>query len=186
MADLDYVALFAAIPSPCVVITRDMVIVAANPAYMEAMGKTREDLIGRKLFDVFPESDPETHSERNVKASLNRVMETGKQNTMALQKYDVPIEGIRGGFEERWWTVVHSPIAGPNSPVEWILIRAEDVTAFVRSRAGRPPTEEPTEAPSEAMAREAELFERARELQHLNVELSEANIRDHQVAVTLQ
>ncbi|MDA1361352.1 PAS domain-containing protein, partial [Glycomyces luteolus] len=181
MADLDYVALFAAIPTPCVVITRDFAIVAANPAYTEATGKTLDELVGRPLFDVFP--DPDVSGERNVKASLNWVIETGRQHTMALQKYDVPIEGT-SAFEERWWSIINSPIAGRNSPVEWILIRAEDVTAFVRSHDFN--RHLPTEAPSEAMAREAELFERARELQHLNVELSEANIRDHQVAVTLQ
>jgi PAS domain S-box-containing protein len=184
MADLDYVAVFAAIPVPCVVITRDLEIVAANPAYMEATGKSRDELVGRKLFDVFPESDPQARGERNVRASLNRVMETGRQHTMALQKYDVVIDGMPGEFEERWWSLINAPIAGPNSPVEWILIRAEDVTAFVRSHDFR--DHPPAEKPSEAMAVEAELFERARELQSLNVELSEANVRDRQVAVTLQ
>lgn len=182
MADLDYVALFAAVPSPCVVVSRDLVIVAANPPYSEATGKSPRELIGQMLFDVFP--DPDTHGERNVRATLTRVMETGKQHTMALQEYDVPIEGRPGKFEERWWSLVVSPIPGPNHAVEWILIRAEDVTAFVQSHDSRHPV--PTEERSEALAVEAELFERARELQNLNVELSEANLRDRQVAVTLQ
>ncbi|MFG3340706.1 PP2C family protein-serine/threonine phosphatase [Glycomyces sp. NPDC048151] len=181
MADLDYVALFAAIPTPCVVITREMVIVAANPAYTAATGKSPEDLVGREIFEVFPENDPEVHSERDVRSSLNRVMETARPHTMALQKYDVPVED--GGFEERWWSLINVPIPGPDSPVEWILIRAEDVTAFVQSRGFRHPH---TRVPSKAMALEAELFERARELQHLNLELSAANLRDRQVAVTLQ
>jgi PAS domain S-box-containing protein len=184
LADLDFAAVFVAMPTPCVVVTRDLVIVAANPAYTEATGKTHDDLIGRKLFDVFPESDPEAHSERNVRASLSRVVETGQQHTMALLKYDVPIEGDPPTFEERWWSLINAPIAGPDNAVEWILIRAEDVTAFVRSHGhGHTP---PTEKPSEAMALEAELFERARELQNLNVELTETNTRDRQVAVTLQ
>ena len=184
MADLDYSAVFVAMPTPCVVITRDLVIVAANPAYTEATGKTTEELIGRQLFEVFPESDPDVHSERNVRGSLNRVMETGKQHTMALQRYDVPVEEVPGAFEERWWALINSPVTGPDSAVEWILIRAEDVTEFVRSHDhDRNP---PTEQPFEAMALEAELFERARELQNLNVELTEASSRDRQVAVTLQ
>ncbi|WP_205326704.1 SpoIIE family protein phosphatase [Glycomyces sp. YM15] len=181
MSDLDYVALFEAMPAPCVVVTPDLVIAAANPAYVEATGKNLDELIGRPLFDVFP--DPEASGERNVKSSLKWVMENGKRHTMALQKYDVPIEGT-SKFEERWWSLINSPVAGPDGPVEWILIRAEDVTAFVQTHeVGH---HLPTEAPTGALAREAELFERARELQHLNVELSEANIRDHQVAVTLQ
>jgi PAS domain S-box-containing protein len=184
MAELDYAAVFAAMPNPSVVVTRDFEIVAANPAYTESTGKTLDDLIGRGLFDVFPEPDPEVHGERNVRASLGRVMETGQQHTMALQRYDVPVEGKPGSFEERWWALINSPIAGPDSAVEWILIRAEDVTEFVRQsgHGDRPSNEEP----SEALALEAELFERARELQQLNVELAEASTRDRQVAVTLQ
>jgi hypothetical protein len=113
-----------------------MVIVAANPAYMEATGKAYGDLIGRGLFDVFPESDPDARGERNVRASLSRVLETGKPHTMALQRYDVPVEGDADAFEERWWALINSPIAGPDNQVEWILIRAEDVTAYLRLIAG--------------------------------------------------
>ncbi|RRS01523.1 PP2C family protein-serine/threonine phosphatase [Glycomyces terrestris] len=182
MADLDYVALFAAMPTPCVVITRDFVIVAANPAYLEATGKTRDDLIGRPLFDVFP--DPADSGERNVRASVDRVVETGKPHTMALLKYDVPVEEPPSSFEERWWSLINSPVTGPDGEVEWILIRAEDVTAYVQAHDLR--LHPPAEASSEAMALEAALFERARELQTLNVELSEENARDRQVAVTLQ
>ncbi|MDN3241855.1 SpoIIE family protein phosphatase [Glycomyces tritici] len=181
MTDLDYVAVFAALPTPCVVIDRAFTIVAANAAYMAATGKSRDELVGRPLFDVFP--DPDASGERNVRTSLNWVLETGRQHTMALLKYDVPTGGTPE-FEERWWSLINSPIAGPNNPVEWILIRAEDVTAFVQSHDFRRPLR--AEVPSAAMAREAELFERARELQNHNVELSQASLRDHQVAVTLQ
>ncbi|GAA2145125.1 PP2C family protein-serine/threonine phosphatase [Glycomyces algeriensis] len=180
MTDLDYVALFAATPTPCVVVSRDFVVVAANPAYMEATGMGRDDLIGRPIFEVFP--DPEASGERNVRTSLNWVMETGRRHSMALLHYDVPTGGTPA-FEERWWSLINSPVAGPHDPVEWILIRAEDVTAFVQAHDARHPQ---AEAPSAAMAREAELFERARELQNHNVELSQASVRDHQVAVTLQ
>jgi PAS domain S-box-containing protein len=182
MAELDYAQVFAAMPNPSVVVTRDFVIVAANPAYTESTGKTPGDLIGQGLFDVFP--DPEVHGERNVKATLHRVMETGQRHTMALQRYDVPVEGRPGSFEERWWALIISPIAGPDRPVEWILIRAEDVTEFVRHRGHEDAPSD--EGPSAALALEAELFERARELQQLNVELAEASTRDRQVAVTLQ
>jgi PAS domain S-box-containing protein len=184
MANVDYAAVFLAMPTPCVLVTTEFVIVAANPAYMKATGRGSDDLIGRGLFEVFPESNPDFHGERNVRGSLNRVMQTGRPHTMALQRYDVPVTGSPGAFEERWWALVNAPVAGPNGPVEWILIRAEDVTAFVRSQDPR--HQPPVEEPSEAMALEAELFERARELQNLNVELSEAQTRDRQVAVTLQ
>jgi len=184
MDELDYAAVFAAMPNPCVVVRGDFEIVAANPAYTEATGKQPGDLIGKQLFEVFPDRDPDIHGERNVSSSLRRVIETGQRHTMALQRYDVPIEGEPGAFEERWWALINSPIPGPDGTVDWVLIRAEEVTEFVQryGDGGRSSSEKP----AAELALEAEVFERARELQRLNLELSEANTRERQVAVALQ
>ncbi|GAA2152608.1 MULTISPECIES: SpoIIE family protein phosphatase [Glycomyces] len=184
MDEPDYAAVFVAMPNPCVVVSKDFEIVAVNPAYSEATGKQPDDLIGKQLFEVFPDQDPDVHGEKNVSASLRRVFETGQPHTMALQRYDVPLDDEPGSFEERWWALINSPISGPGGEIEWVLIRAADVTEFVRryGDGGRPSDEEPIAA----QALEAEVFERARELQRLNVELSEANTREREIAVALQ
>jgi serine phosphatase RsbU (regulator of sigma subunit) len=186
MADLDYAAWFAAMPSPCLVLAPDLVIVEANRAYLEVTGRTREELIGHELFDAFPESavDPSAaDSMRKVKASLKRVLATGKQDSLIL-KYDIPVSGRPGEFEERWWSPVFTPIIGSDGNVAWIFIRSDDVTAFVLSSAlsQRLPTGELTEQ----ITLEAELYDRARELHDLNEELRQANLRERQVAVILQ
>jgi serine phosphatase RsbU (regulator of sigma subunit) len=186
MADLDYAAWFAAMPSPCIVIDPDLVIVEANRAYLGVTGRTREDLIGRALFDAFPENTADHNVEsamRRVKASVKGVLATGKQDSLIL-KYDIPVAGRPGEFEERWWSPVFTPIIGSDGSVEWIFIRSDDVTAFVRSSAlsQRLPAGER----SERIALEAELYDRARELHDLNEDLRQANLRERQIAVTLQ
>src|SRR5947209_1790746 len=105
MPDVDYAALFAATPSPYLVLATDLVIVEVNQAYLDATRRTREDLIGRHVFDAFPDnpSDPAAEGVRNLNASLHRVLITRQPDTMALQKYDIPIMGRPGIFEERWW-----------------------------------------------------------------------------------
>ena len=55
MPDVDYAALFAATPSPYLVLGTDLVIVEVNQAYLDATRRTREDLIGRHVFDAFPD-----------------------------------------------------------------------------------------------------------------------------------
>ncbi|MDQ1006109.1 hypothetical protein QFZ82_000594 [Streptomyces sp. V4I23] len=35
---------------------------------------------------------------------------------MALQKYDMPLMGRPGSFEERWWSAVNTPVLGPGVP----------------------------------------------------------------------
>ncbi|KPC70858.1 hypothetical protein ADL26_16740, partial [Thermoactinomyces vulgaris] len=75
-AAMDYAALFAATPSPYLVLGSDLVIVEVNQAYLAATNRTREDLIGRHIFDAFPSNpdDPEADGVRNLNASLHRVL----------------------------------------------------------------------------------------------------------------
>lgn len=53
---IDYRALFAATPSPYLVLGRDLVIVDVNQAYLLATGRPRTELVGRYLFDAFPDN----------------------------------------------------------------------------------------------------------------------------------
>ncbi|MFF5919893.1 PP2C family protein-serine/threonine phosphatase [Streptomyces flavochromogenes] len=185
--DIDHSALFAATPSPYLVLTPDLVIVDVNEAYLRATGRTRADLIGQQVFDAFPDNpaDPGADGVKNLRASLGRVLATGEADTMAVQKYDIPVVAQPGVFEERWWSPVNTPVKNADGRVAWIIHRVEDVTAFMQSRRfrsrgdGRRMTER-----EEGM--EAELYARARELQRLNEELRAAHAREREVAVTLQ
>ncbi|MGW5328399.1 PP2C family protein-serine/threonine phosphatase [Streptomyces sp. NPDC004014] len=188
-AQVDHAALFAATPSPYLVLDPDLVIVDVNRAYLEATGRTRDDLVGQHVFQAFPDNpdDPEADGTRNLGASLHRVLSTREQDTMALQKYDIPVVRRPGEFEERWWSPVNTPVLGPDGQVAWIIHRVEDVTAFVKAyQAGDPTRIRVGRRLEAAQALEAELYVRARELQRLNEELRQANTRERAVAVTLQ
>ena len=60
----------------------------------------RDDVIGRPLFEVFPDNpdDPATEGVRNLKASLARVRRERRDDAMSVQKYDVqrPDSGFKG------------------------------------------------------------------------------------------
>ncbi|AKJ15392.1 protein phosphatase [Streptomyces incarnatus] len=186
---VDHAALFAATPSPYLVLGPDLVIVDVNRAYLAATGRTREDLLGRHIFNAFPDNpaDPDADGVRNLGASLHRVLTTREADTMALQKYDIPVMGRPEVFEERWWSPVNTPVPGPDGQVAYIIHRVEDVTAFVKAhRATHPAGVRVGQRLEEAQALEAELYARARELQRLNEELRQAHTREREVAVTLQ
>ncbi|WP_086723840.1 PP2C family protein-serine/threonine phosphatase [Streptomyces carpinensis] len=182
---IDCQALFAATPSPYLVLDRDLVIVGVNAAYCRATCRTREDLVGRHIFEAFPENpaDPEADGMRNLSASLHRVLRSGEPDTMTVLKYDIPLPGRPEVFEERWWSPINTPVLGPDGRVVWIIHRVEDVTEFVLSRGDQ---SQPVQALTERQAMEAELYARARELQLLNEQLRQAHARERQVAVTLQ
>ncbi|KOG75943.1 MULTISPECIES: PP2C family protein-serine/threonine phosphatase [Streptomyces] len=186
---VDHAALFAATPSPYLVLGPDLVIVDVNQAYLEATERTREDLLGLHIFTAFPDNpaDPDADGVRNLGASLHRVLATSRPDTMGLQKYDIPVMGRPGVFEERWWSPVNTPVLGPDGQVAYIIHRVEDVTAFVKAhRAARPADVRVGQYLEETEALEAELYARARELQRLNEELRQAHTREREVALALQ
>ncbi|CAO5179160.1 phosphoserine phosphatase RsbU/P [Frankia sp. AiPs1] len=186
-SDLDYTALFAATASPYLVLDPDLMIVDVNQAYLSLTGRNRQDLVGTHIFDAFPDNpgDPNADGVRKLTASLRWVLDSGRRDTMTLLKYDIPVRGHPGVFEERWWAPVNTPVLAPDGSVRWIIHRAEDVTAFVEAYRAQRPTSDQDDL-DQIPAFQAELYARAVESQRLNEELREAHAHAREVALTLQ
>jgi len=169
---LDFRALFDALPDPYLVLLPDdpiFTIVVANQAYTQATLTKPREIVGRPLFDVFPDNpdDPQVSGVRKLHASLRQVLATKARHTMPVQKYDIrrPDERRGGGFEERYWSPVNSPLLGPDGEVQFIIHRVEDVTELVRLRRMESEQGKLTgELRSRADQMEAELFLRGRQL----------------------
>jgi signal transduction histidine kinase len=175
----DFRMLFEAAPGLYLVLSTDLGIVAVSDAYLLATMTRREDILGRNIFDVFPDNpdDPTATGVANLRASLERVGAHRAPDAMAVQKYDIrrpDAEG--GGFEERYWSPVNSPVLGPDGALAYIVHRVEDVTDFVRLTQRDRAQHERTEALRiHADRMEAEVFLRAQELQDANARLRAAN-----------
>ncbi|MFF8835619.1 PP2C family protein-serine/threonine phosphatase [Streptomyces sp. NPDC015130] len=178
---IDYQAVFQALPGSVALLTLDLVYADANEAFLSMAGRTRDQLIGRYLFDVFPDNphDPAATGMRNLSASLQRVAATGERDTMALQRYDVEDLTRPGVWEERYWSPVNVPVLAPDGTVALLLHRVEEVTELIKARGGRP-------GGDHAQVLEAELYTRARELQEVNERLRKAHAREREVALHLQ
>ncbi|WP_369154839.1 PP2C family protein-serine/threonine phosphatase [Streptomyces sp. R02] len=177
---IDYEDVYQALPGMVALLTPDLVFAAVNEAYVRGTGRPRESLIGRYVFDVFPESvnAPDAKNSHHLRASLLRVLATGERDTMPLQRYDIESPERSGDWQEHYWSPVNCPVLGPDGRVRLILHRVEEVTEFVRARG----------LGGDAAGRvlEAELYTRARELQELNTRLREAHAREREVALVLQ
>ena len=137
--------LFAAAPTPFLVLEADtprFTISGANDAYLTATMTTREGLVGRGVFEAFPESvaDPAGHDMISLRASLERVLLTRSPDELPLLKYDIP--GPDNGVEERWWRLVNSPVLDERGEVEAIIHRATDITEQRRGEAALRASEE--------------------------------------------
>jgi signal transduction histidine kinase len=131
----DFRALFESAPGLYLVMTPSLEIVAASDAYLRATMTTRAEILGRHLFDVFPDNpdDPAATGVRNLTTSLRRVLCDRRPDAMAIQKYDIRRPESEGGhFEERYWSPVNSPVLDPTGEVMYIMHRVEDVTEFIR------------------------------------------------------
>ena len=185
---VDYTAVFRATPSPMAVMTPGLVVLDANDAYLVVAGRSREQLVGRRLLDAFPDNpdDPSANGTSALGASLRRVLETRERDSMPLQQYDVEDPERPGTYVERYWSIVNTPVLGAGGEVTTIVHRVEEVTALVH-QVREPGREEAGPGPfTEANRMAADLFARAQELAELNEELRRAHAREREVAVTLQ
>lgn len=181
-SSLDFEKLFDWAPGIYLVLLPDapkFTMVAANQARLRATLSTLEQTIGKGLFELFPDNpdDPNATGVRNLRNSLHRVIQTRQPDTMAVQKYDIPKpESEGGGFEERFWSPLNSPVLDENGEVVYIIHRVEDVTDFVRlKQMGSEQMKLTDELQAKVERTEAEVFVRAQQIQESNQKLQEAH-----------
>lgn len=155
----------------------DFTIVAATEDYLRDTLTKRENIVGRPIFDVFPDNPDalESHSTRLLAESFRRVIATKSVDTMALLRYDIP-KPDGSGFEERYWRPVNKPTLSPYGEILYIIHRAQDVTDFVQLLAeNKAHKRERAELTAQKMIMEKEVEYRSMELAAKNAELSSTN-----------
>ncbi|WP_330358814.1 PP2C family protein-serine/threonine phosphatase [Streptomyces chartreusis] len=178
---IDYAAVFHALPGMVALLTPDLVYTDANEDFLRLAGRTREQLLGRYIFDAFPENpnDPAAAGMRETRESMLRVVATGERDTMALLRYDIEDAERPGHWVEHFWSPVNAPVLGPDGRVVLIVHRVEEVTELIRARGTGSDS-------SRDRVLEAELYTRSRELQEINERLRRAHAREREVALSLQ
>ncbi len=172
--DLDFRTLFEASPDVLLVLLPDApryTMVAATDARLAATQTTRDQTIGRGLFEVFSDNpdDPEATGTANLRASLARVLTTKAPDTMAVQKYAIRLPD--GTFAARYWSPKNLPILSETGEILYIIHRVEDVTELVQA------SELGEQLRDQTSAMEREVIQRSRELAATNRELRQANAR---------
>jgi signal transduction histidine kinase len=187
---IDFEVLFRALPGLYLVLRPDLTIAAVSDAYLNATMTRRKDILGQGIFDVFPDNpdDPDASGVRNLRASLERVLAHRRPDSMAVQKYDVRRPtAAGGGFEERYWSPINSPVLDGNGDILWIVHRVEDVTEFITLKnLDHEREREADDLRQRAEKMEAEIFHRARALQEVNRALAESKTQLLQINESLE
>jgi signal transduction histidine kinase len=178
---IDYRRLFEAVPGAYLVLEPDppnFTIVAVSAAYLRATMTKRDELLGKGIFEAFPDNpdDASATGVRNLRASLERVVATRAPDAMAVQKYDIPRPD--GGFEERYWSPLNSPVINEQGEVALVVHRVKDVTEFIRlEQQGLEQTKLMAALQTRSGEMEVEIYRRAQELQEANRKLRDANAK---------
>ncbi|TGE25744.1 PAS domain S-box protein [Hymenobacter aquaticus] len=125
---------YEALPERYLFLTPELLVLTATDAYLAVTGTVRADIVGRSVFDIFPENprEPSAASKERLRASFARVLATGLPDQLPMQRYDVRGPGPEAEFEEKYWRVQNSPVLAPDGSVRCIINQVSDVTELVR------------------------------------------------------
>lgn len=118
-------------PELYLLLSTELVILAASDAYLEATLASREDIVGKYVFEAFPDNPetPDANGVANLLASLQHVLATGKPHEMPVQHYDVRRPAaLGGGFETRYWLPLNTPALGDKGEVLYLIHQVTNVT----------------------------------------------------------
>ena len=113
--------IFERLPGRYLILSSSLEIVAVNDAYLEATMRTRDQLLGRYVFDAFPENpDDPAGGVDKLRDSLGFVLTTRQAHTMGVTRYDIP---RLGGGLERYWSPINTPVLDEQGEVALIIHR---------------------------------------------------------------
>ncbi|MGB4065022.1 MAG: EAL domain-containing protein [Azonexus sp.] len=173
-------AAFEAIPSPCLILETSppFTIVGANAAYLKATMTQLGNIVGKPLFDIFPDNpdNPCADGVAVLTESLKRVVASGQMDVMPVQRYDIRCAEDEGAdYVERYWSPKNVPVVDAQGKLIYLLHIAEDVTDFVKLTVHLGDTgQEEDGLKKRIQVLETEMFQQAKERHEANRRLREA------------
>jgi PAS domain S-box-containing protein len=122
-------------PNMYLVLSPELYILTASDLYLEATETTREAIIGKHIFEAFPDNPdlPDADGVQNINASLQNVLRTKKPDHMRIQRYDVPDGKNPGKFIQRYWNPMHTPVLDDGGNIAYIIQLATNVTDKIKA-----------------------------------------------------
>lgn len=132
LPSLDFEMLFAALPTAYLVMTPDLVIKDANAAYLSLVGRTREGLVGRPVFDAFPPGPEslDTNGENPVKLSFERARDTGRRDQLPIINWNI-VDLDTGVVRLCHWSLASAAVRDIQGRTVLVIQSVEDVTSYV-------------------------------------------------------
>lgn len=134
-AALNYESLFRSLPERYVIVKTDtpkFTLLDANAAYYEITGKTPDAILGKGMFEVFPDTSAKAQAtgKGELQESFERVIALQQPDSTGIIRYDIANEA--GELEVRFWQATHYPYI-EDGKCTAIVQSTADVTKQVES-----------------------------------------------------
>lgn len=120
---------FETVPDRYLILSGGLVILTASNSYLQATHKTRNEITGKHLFEIFPLNSfiPQGI---DLEIYFEKVTTERKPQELPVVRYDI-IDPEDGLAKERYWKVSHTPVLNENGSVLYIIHHAADLTAQI-------------------------------------------------------
>lgn len=116
-------------PASIMVLDRELRFVMASDLYLKTVGMRLDDLLGRHVFEAFPEEDVRRQPlEQSMRLALQ-----GEGNAIERLAYSIPDPTDRTRMTQAWWRCRHNPLFNPDGSVGHVVQITENVTDLVRA-----------------------------------------------------
>ncbi|MBK4738718.1 diguanylate cyclase domain-containing protein [Noviherbaspirillum pedocola] len=119
--------------------TAEVTILDVNDSFLRRVSLTREDMVGKGLFEVFPDNpaDAEDTGIEALRQSIAKAVSTGEVQHLAAQRFPIKKTMPNGKviFEERFWNASNTPVFSPDGELLCIHHTTIEVTNEVRAVA---------------------------------------------------
>lgn len=142
-AGLDYRSILESMPGLYLVLKADApryTVVAVSDAIERATMTRREEILGRGIFEVFPDNpaEPGAIGVKNLSQSLTRAIENRAPEAIALERHDTHRSREQGGvLAPRSGNLVASPVLGSDGRVAFLILGVDVRTSKDIDERGR-------------------------------------------------
>ena len=125
--------------TPCLFLLPDsprFTVIDANDAFLRATGMLLAQVVGRSMFDIFPEAGGEDSQKRTkaFRSALENAFRLKKPSKVRLQRYDVRVNNQSEPLK-KFWNSDTVPILDANNKVLYLVHSVVEVTEFVTQQA---------------------------------------------------
>ena len=123
--------IFESVPDLYLILSPELYILTASDVYLAATLSTREQIIGKSIFEVFADNATlsQANAVTNLNASLQEVLISRKPHIIDVQGYAVSeIAYLNQGVEKKYWQVLNSPVLDEEGEICYIIHKISEVT----------------------------------------------------------